>query len=290
MSRPTTYLLFDGVLQANLLPWLYQQDEALDIFPLYVGTRWAELSDIGPVLVQPSPTTALLADCQQRAELRTCCSLLTSTQPSYAIMDHLQNFITVTDTLGSHSLLRFADPLVLQYWLNSYDQMALGQLLGPIDQWSVAVHQPRWAQPDDAAWQRFSSPATCNVELASPLNHLGERQVNALEQAYEQRFHQRLDSWIAGAYPAYRSTRLAVWGNWLEDQLRAAREWGLTTERSITIWITGCILLGDDVFHANSSPYSQWLAANSTAGSHHPDNRIQAFDQAWLSRHQKDLA
>jgi len=290
MSRSTTYLLFDGVLQANLLPWLYQQDEALDILPLYMGTRWAELSDIGPVLVQPSSTSTLLADCQQRAELRTCCSLLTSTQSSYAIMDHLQNFITVTDTLGSHSLLRFADPLVLQYWLDSYDQMTLGQILGPIDQWNVAVHQPRWAQTDDVAWQCFSSPAIRRGEPLSALNHLGERQVNALEQAYEQRFHGRLDSWIEGTHPEFRANRLAVWGHWLEDQLRAAREWGLTTERSITIWITGCILLGDDVFHANSSRYSEWLAANPTANSHHPDSRIQAFDQACLSRQQKDLA
>ncbi|MEH6563720.1 MAG: DUF4123 domain-containing protein [Halopseudomonas sp.] len=289
MNEPVTYLLFDGVLQANLLPWLYQQDEALDISPIYMGTRWAELSEIGPVLVQPSPNSALLADCEQRAELRTSCALLTSTQPSPAIMHHLQNFITVTDTLGSHSLLRFADPLVLQYWLASYDQKTLGQLLGPIDQWSVAVHQPRWAQTDEVAWQRFSSPVIRRAEPAIPLNHLGDRQVSALEQAYEQRFHERLDSWIEGTYPAFRATRLAGWSHWLEDQLRAAREWGLTTERSITIWITGCIRLGDDAFNATDSPYSEWLATNPSANSRHPDSRIQAFDQACLSRQQKDL-
>ena len=289
MSRPITYLLFDGVLRHNLLPWLYQQDEAPDILPLYLGTRWAELSDIGPVLVQPGPSSQLLADCQQRAELWTCCSLLTSTQPSQAIMQHLQQFITVTDTLGSHSLLRFADPLVLQYWLASYDQLALGQLLGPIDQWRVAVHQPRWAKTDNVAWQHFSSPAIRGIEPARPLNHLGEPQIDALEQAYQQRFYERLDSWIEGTYPAFRASRLAVWGDWLEDQLHAAREWGLTSERSIAIWLTGCIGYGDDLFNADTGPYSAWLAANPAANSSHPDSRIQAFDQACLSRHQKDL-
>ncbi|MFN3581877.1 MAG: DUF4123 domain-containing protein [Pseudomonas sp.] len=290
MSGPVSYLLFDGVLRENLLPWLYQQDEPLEITPLYVGTRWAELHDIGPVLVQPSPTGQLLANYERHASLWSCCSLLTSTQPSKVLVGHLQQFIAVTDTLSSHSLLRFADPLVIQYWLDSYGLEALGQILGPIDEWRVAAHQPRWAQTDEAAWLRFSSSASRTIEPARSPNHLGEEQINALDQAHERRLQDRLDRWIEETYPAFRSARLDTWGAWLEKRLHAAREWGLTTERSATVWLDGCIRLGDDAFNTTNSPYSQWLAARPEARASHPDQRIQAFDQAYLSRHQKDLA
>lgn len=288
MNARATFLLFDGVLRKDLLPWIYEQEEALEIVPLYLGTRWEELKDIGPVLVQLQDTAGLLAAYESQTELHSVCSMLTSTQPIEILSAHLQQFIQVTDTLGSNSLLRYADPLVLQHWLGSYSPQALAWILGPVDEWRVVAQQPRWQSKAEPVWQRFSSAHTPRVKLGGNPNHLEEPQISALEQAYDQRFQERLDSWIEDTYPAFRSARLHNWGSWLGDQLYAAREWGLTTERSIATWIDLCIRFGDATLTDTDCLYTKWLKASQGAISAHPDNRIQAFD-AYLSRHQKEI-
>lgn len=46
------YLLIDGLLRPDAVKQLYQYDEPIEIAPLYLGTRWAEIMDLGPVLVR----------------------------------------------------------------------------------------------------------------------------------------------------------------------------------------------------------------------------------------------
>ena len=179
MKASATYLLFDGVLRKDLLLWLYQQEEALEIAPLYLGTRWEELKDIGPVLVQLQDTAGLLAEYESQINLHSVCSMLTSTQPIEAVSAHLQQFIQVTDPQGSNSLLRFADPLVLQHWLSSYSPQALAWILGPVDVWSVATHQPRWQTNREPEWQRFSSAHTLRIKAGGNPAHLEEPQTDA---------------------------------------------------------------------------------------------------------------
>src|SRR5690606_3511884 len=152
-----------------------------------------------------------------------------------AVADHLRQVIEVSDTLGRESLLRFADPLVAEHWLASYGPQALSAVLGSIDDLRMAARRSRWlARPPTERLSFHSSEPTTS---SSPfrLSHLDEPQIQALEQAYQRRFADRLDSWLEQAVPEFRGALGSRWGDWLTGQYQAAQAWGLTTERSIAI-------------------------------------------------------
>ncbi len=291
MSTATqSYLLFDGVLREQLLPWLYLQDEPLDVEPLYACTPWRELADIGPVLVQPLSSNGLLMNFEDDLTLQACASVLRSKAPILVVADHLRQFIQVSDTLGSDSLLRFADPLVAQFWLASYSPGALSTVLGPIDEWQMAAHKPRWEVLEQTKWLRFHSSGPASSLLRAKLDHLEEPQIHALEQAYQRRFADRLDSWFEHAQPDFRNIQGNRWCDWLTGQYQAAQSWGLTTERSIVIWLELHARLGDEVCNADDGLYAVWLADNPHLKSIPPDARIQAFESDYLNGQQKGMS
>lgn len=285
-----SYLLFDGVLREQLLPWLYLQDEPLDVEPLYARTPWDELADIGPVLVQALSGNALLESFERDLTLQACASALRSKAPMLTVADHLRQFVRVSDTLGSDSLLRFADPLVAQYWLGSYSSEGLTTVLGPIDEWRLAAHRPRWRMQEQPQWLRFYSSEPAALSLSLKPGHLEEPQINALDQAYQRRFADRLDSWFEQSQPDFREALGGRWGDWLTRQLQAAQAWGLTTERSIAIWLELHARLGDEVCSADNGLYAVWLAGNPQVKAVPPDARIQAFESDYLNCQQKGLS
>lgn len=285
-----SYLLFDGVLREQLLPWLYRQDEPLEVEALYARTPWSELADIGPVLVQPLSGKGLLAEFERDLTLQACASVLRSKAPILAVADHLRQFVRVSDALGSDSLLRFADPLVVQYWLASYSPEALATVLGPIDEWQLAVHRPRWQMQEQAQWLSFHSSVPTSSLLRPKPSHLEEPQLDALEQAYQRRFADRLDSWLEQTQPDFRDAQGNRWGDWLTRQLGTAQAWGLNTERSIAIWLELHARLGDKVCSVDDGPYAAWLADNPHMKGVPADERIQAFETDHLNCQQKGLS
>ena len=46
MSRD--FLLVDGVLRQDALQWLYGAGDSIDVIPLYNGTRWDGVKELGP--------------------------------------------------------------------------------------------------------------------------------------------------------------------------------------------------------------------------------------------------
>tara|TARA_R110000796_G_scaffold232048_2_gene350195 strand:+ start:382 stop:1257 length:876 start_codon:yes stop_codon:yes gene_type:complete len=284
------YLLFDGVLHEQLLPWLYQRNEDLEIEPLYTGTAWAELAEIGPVLVKPFSASGLLADIEHESSLQTCASILHGRASMPKVARHLRQFIQVRDSLGSNSLLRFADPLVAQYWLGSYGTEELSSLLGPIDQWRLRAHCPRWQAREQTPWLTFDSREHTGMALSLCPILLGEPQIQALDQAYQQRFLDRLDAWCEQAHTSSRVAHGAHWSSWLHRQLQAAVAWGLTSERSIAAWLDLHIHLGDDAFMSSDGPYAGWIANNPQARTMSSDARIQAFEADNLTDQQKGFS
>lgn len=289
-ANAQSYLLFDGVLREQLLPWLYMQDEPLEVEPLYARTRWSELADIGPVLVQPLSAQGLLTNVERDPALQACASVLRSKAPMLTVADHLRQFIQVSDALGSDSLLRFADPLVAQYWLASYSLQALAAVLGPIDEWQLATHKPRWQVQEQTQWLSFHSSMPTNSLLGLKPGHLEEPQIDALELAYQRRFADRLDSWFEQTQPDFRDKQGNHWGDWIARQYQAAQAWGLTTERSIAIWLELHARLGEEVCSAEDGLYAIWLADNPHMTRAPPDTRIQAFEADSLNCQQKGLS
>ena len=222
--------------------------------------------------------------------LQACASVLRSKAPILVVADHLRQFVQVSDTLASDSLLRFADPLVAQFWLASYSPGALSTILGPIDEWRMAAHRPRWEVLEQTKWLRFHSPVHMSSLLRAKLDHLEEPQIHALEQAYQRRFADRLDSWFEQTQPDFRDKHGNHWGDWIVRQYQAAQAWGLTTERSIAIWLELHARLGEEVCSAEDGLYAIWLADNPHMTRVPPDTRIQAFEADSLNCQQKGLS
>lgn len=281
MSRD--FLLVDGVLRQDAMQWLYGAGESIEVIPLYNGTRWDGVKELGPILVGLDSHSSLLGEWQSNPYLQRQASKLQSPATLNDVADHLSQFITITDNLGSYSLFRFADPLVTSYWLSSYSQSAYQSLLGPISEWLIALPPPKWAPSQAVEWQSYRSQPN-RARLDGKFNHLADDQVQALEQAYRRSFKERLYGWLIEDYPQTLS-RLSEQerGQWLEQRLLNAEAWGLTNERSMAIWLERCACWGDDFATRPNGPYLAWFARTPDAQKLAPDERIQALDEDCLA-------
>lgn len=281
MSRD--FLLVDGVLRQNALQWLYGAGEPIEVIPLYSGTRWDAVKELGPILVGLDSHSSLLSEWQSSRNLQRQASRLQSAASSDDVADHLSQFIAMTDNLGGYSLFRFADPLVTYYWLNSYPQSAYQSLLGPINQWLVPLSPPNWASTQAVEWQSYR-PQPNSSRLEGKLNHLADDQIQALEQAYRRSFKERLYGWLIEDYPkTFSGLGEQERGQWLEQRLLDAEAWGLVNERSIAIWLERCACWGVDFATRPDSPYQGWLVRTPDAQKLAPDERIQALDEDCLA-------
>lgn len=277
------FLLIDGVLRQDALPWLYATGESIEVIPLYNASRWDAVKDLGPILVGLDAHSSLLHELQHSPVLQRQASRIQSAASLNDVADHLSQFITVTDSAGSYSLLRFADPLVASYWLSSYPPSAYQSLLGPITEWLVPLTPPNWAATATTQWQSYR-PQPNSPVLESKLNHLADEQVQALEQAYRRSFKERLYDWLSRDYPQVLSGLTEPErGNWLEQRLQDAEAWGLVSERSIAIWVERCACWGGDFVTRLDSPYHAWLARTPDAPTLPPERRIQALDEDCLA-------
>lgn len=277
------FLLVDGVLRQDALQWLYSAGESIEVVPLYNGSRWDGVKELGPVLVGLDGHSSLLNEWQHNLPLQRQGSRLQSSAPLNNVADHLSTYITVTDHVGSYSLFRFADPLVTAYWLNSYPSSAYQSLLGPISEWLVPLSPPRWTPSAAVEWQSYR-PQPNSPTLEGKLNHLADDQVQALEKAYRRSFKDRLYGWLSEDYPQVLSDLAEQErGQWLEQRLLDAEAWGLVNERSIAIWIERCACWGVDFATRPDSPYHVWLAKMPDAQKLPPERRIQALDEDCLA-------
>jgi len=281
MSRD--FLLVDGVLRQDALQWLYGAGDSIDVIPLYNGTRWDGVKELGPILVGLDSHASLLSEWRSSPSLQRQASKLQSSATLNDVADHLSQFITITDNLGSYSLFRFADALVTAYWLSSYPPSAYQSLLGPISEWLVPLNPPSWAPSQAVEWQSYR-PQPNSPRLEGKLNHLADDQVQALEQAYRRSFKERLYDWMVADYPqALTGLGEQERGQWLEQRLLDAEAWGLVNERSIAIWLERCACWGNDFAMRSDSPYQAWLARTPDAQKLAPEQRIQALDEDCLA-------
>lgn len=276
------FLLIDGVLRPDAIARLYLQDEPLDIAPLYLGTRWSDLHDLGPILVGVQAGSRLLGKIlkQTIAPPDTC--LLYSRAPLNAVANHLRRFLAPPDALGSSGLLRFADPLVARHWLGSYQGAHLDGVLGPIETWHVPDLRHRWEPVAPGAWQRFVRAALPLEGGETPV-HLGDRQLAALEHAARWRFTERLyDSFVQSHAEHLGRIDHRQLARWFDACLDEAHAWGLVSERSLAVWVEHSLRWGAGFIGRADGPYQQWLARTPDALKLPPERRLQQMDNACL--------
>ncbi len=270
------YMLIDGVLRENVIAELYSRDEAMEIEPLYLGTRWGDTYDLGPILVAVSPQSSLMFEARNNLGWLGCASFLLSDKGLRAVADHLREFICVSDGAGSRSLLRFADPLVAWHLLGSYAALQYSHLLGPIAEWAVAVVPEKWRPQSEPQWRRFTAEG--HLPRAFDRSFMDERQEAALQQAYHWRLKERLYDWLKtyAAEPLQHRQSLD-WDVWLDGRLQSAEQAGLISERSIAIWAMLSLEQGDDFASNPETPYSQWKAREPQALGLPAEVNLQTF-------------
>lgn len=273
----THYLLLDGVLYGQALRRLYARDDDLEIEPLYAGTPWHEVADLGPILVKPGPRSALLNETDIQPEWHGAAAMLSSPAPMVDVARHLRQFNKVTDALGNERLLRYADPLVAWFWLSSYGAAGLTRVLGPIAEWHLSAPTCSWLQQPEARKQVFSGLAAADAE---PVHRLRQAQMAGLEQAYYWQLKQRLYTWLqqnqAAALARIPNEQIDTW---LAEQLMGAEAFGLTSERSIAIWCSLSLRHGDDFSAANDGAYQQWIDQQKGQPLPTADQRLQQYYQ-----------
>lgn len=276
MSLPpnANMLLIDGVLHPDAKSHLFQHAEPLEITPLYRGTRWDALQDLGPLLVAFRGSPILAGDIYQDA------CWLASDAPLRSVADHLRLFVAPPDVRGFNGLLRFADPVVARHWLGSYEGDHLNAILGPIDAWHMPNNRHTWEPETSAYWQSYvrSAAAPDGVNAL-----LGESQLQALDKAARWRFMEDLNSHFEYSHPHLLAQRPpSTRAQRFEHNLAQAQAWGLSGERSLAIWIEYSLRWGDDFTLQADGPYQRWLANTPNALKLAPELRIQQMDNDCL--------
>ena len=272
----SNYLLIDGVLRKGVIAELYGRDEEIEVEPLYLGTRWQDAHDLGPILVAVSPQSSLLTEARSNVTWLSCASFLLSDRPLQEVADHLREFICARDGAGSQSLLRFADPLVTWHWLASYAPSQYAHLLGPITEWEVALVAAKWLPHTEPQWNSFT--AKDHPPRLFDRTYIDERQEAALQQAYHWRLKERLHNWLQTyATESLQQRRLLDQGGWLDGRLQSAEQAGLISERSIAIWAMLSLEQGDDFASNPDTPYSQWKAREPQALGLPAEVNLQTF-------------
>lgn len=124
-------LLIDGVRVDNLQPKLYQWSQSPVCEPLYLRTRFAELQDISPCLVQiDSPHNPILAQFMSAAR-QEWGHLVFSEQPWHQLVAHWRWLICVTHPSGQNVMPRVADPAVMHPLLAHTHSINDPTLFGP---------------------------------------------------------------------------------------------------------------------------------------------------------------
>ncbi|KTB76180.1 hypothetical protein AO070_23995 [Pseudomonas syringae pv. syringae PD2766] len=273
------YLLIDGVLRPDAIKQVYQRAEPMEIMPLYLGTRWSAVMNQGPVLVKVPPESSLIREWLEPAALRTDASIFSSNAALKDVAEHLCRFLCPVDYLGNSSLLRFADPLVTHYWLSSYSEEHLSQILGPINQ--------LWVQLPRHTWQRNPSslPATFVNQHPKTLWHehsvlLGEPQLQALKECYRWLFEERIHDWLQEqdpqAFANLTEDQIAIW---LERAVDSGLEWGLVSEYALATWADICHAWGQGFVNHPQSPYPLWQTLYPQLQHLPPELRINSLDE-----------
>lgn len=273
----TQYLLLDGVLYDQALIRLYSRDEDLEIEPLYAGTPWQDVADLGPILVKPGARSSLMSEFENTVEWQTSAAMITANAPMIEVAQHLRKLNKVKDVIGSESLLRYADPLVTWFWLNSCSPAGLRRIMGPINEWRLAAPSPLWLPHEKINWHVFNSPAAADSDT---IGRLAQAQMDGLELACKWQLKERLYAWLKANQPN-NLARVASehTEDWLNERLSSADAFGLTSERSIAIWCVLSLCHGNEFAATDDGAYRLWLKDQDAKQLPTTDQRLQQYYQ-----------
>lgn len=226
----TVGLLLDGVSVEKLPQHLYQWTENPEFEPLYLGTRWAELGDISPCLVQIKAQNNPILTRFLNASREEWGHLVFSDQSWDQLVAHFRWLTSVMHPLGEEVLLRIADPAVTHALLAHAETIKDPTLFGPCKQIVTA----------DAAldcWYINNRPGSAPAPDHSKRYRLSEAQLSQLDEVNFRNVVMRLDAHMQEYFPAYQaqSTPRQRWEH-LHAQASTSYDRGFNTELDITLY------------------------------------------------------
>ncbi|PKH81548.1 hypothetical protein CXF97_13785 [Pseudomonas sp. Choline-02u-1] len=226
----TVGLLLDGVSVEKLPQHLYQWTETPEFEPLYLGTRWAELGDISPCLVQIKAQNNPILTRFLNASREEWGHLVFSDQSWDQLVAHFRWLTSVMHPLGEEVLLRIADPAVTHALLAHAETIKDPTLFGPCKQIVTA----------DAAldcWYINNRPGNAPDPDHSKRYRLSEAQLSQLDEVNFRNVVMRLDAHMQEYFPSYQaqSTPRQRWEH-LHAQASTSYDRGFNTELDITLY------------------------------------------------------
>ncbi|MEB2652315.1 DUF4123 domain-containing protein [Pseudomonas siliginis] len=177
------YLLLDGVSVPDLAQQLFQWDN--QAYSLYQSTRWQELSDISPYLIElKGASDPLLAYFREHAA-EEWGYLLFSDADAHSLWGHWRHLLSVKHPSGIEVMPRIADPAVMHQLFALAEKKGSAKWFGPVSHvclpdgvginWHQHIcHRPAIAEPETYRLTDEELTALGEVEFRNFISDLNE--------------------------------------------------------------------------------------------------------------------
>ncbi len=149
------YLLVDGVKMEPVQQWIYQTFDNPDWYPLYKNTRYQDVVDLSPCLVQIPSDASIDHQFQQTLGPQGCAISIRSWLETEALGARLSRLLWVYTERGQYLHYRFYDPLSLSRLVPELEPEARFNLFGEIE-------EIEWFNTEQQMWQLLTLPPTAN--------------------------------------------------------------------------------------------------------------------------------
>lgn len=260
------YLLLDGAQIENLSGRLYNLEATPSIELLYQRTAYADLADVGPLLIALDPGSEL-AQVFTREWQTNAGIWLESDADEAVLVEHLRSLVHAR-VEGVTVLLRYYDPRIARLWLGPLTVKERDVLLGPVK---------RIRLPDDAAdtgIERQSALAKPAHYADTPWLSLSREQLAQMSQAKRDDFDRCLLAHVQRFYPTcLQHLDDAAQRQWAAHCRRSAAGHGYNSAAEVSRWAGLLAELGHDFPAAPAhAAYRTLLAQPGVLPSQRLDN------------------
>lgn len=260
------YLLLDGAQIEGLSGRLYDLEADPSIELLYQRTAYADLADVGPLLIALDPGSEL-AQVFTREWQTSAGIWLESDADAAVLVEHLRSLVHAR-VEGVTVLLRYYDPRITRLWLGPLTAKERDVLLGPVQ---------RIRLPDDTAATGIERQSAL-VEPAryadTPWLSLSREQLAHMSQAKLDDFDRCLLAHVQRFYPTcLQHLDGAAQRQWVAHCRQSAAGHGYSSAAEVSRWAGLLAELGDDFPAAPAhAAYRTLLAQPGVLPSRRLDN------------------
>jgi len=233
------YLLLDGAQIEGLSGRLYNLEATPSINLLYQQTVYADLADVGPLLIALNPGSELAQVFAQ--EWQASAGIwLESDADEAVLVEHLRSLIHA-QVEGVTVLLRYYDPRITRLWLGPLTTTERDALLGPVKRIRLAGDTP------ETCLQRQSPVAEPARYAYTPWVKLSREQLAHMSQAKRDDFDQCLLAHVQRFYPdCLQHFDDAAQRQWAAHCRQSAAGHGYSSAAEVSRWAGLLAELGHD--------------------------------------------